>query len=193
VHNEKTLLLKIADGDESAFRELFHQYWDNIYGVALMFTKSKAMAEDMVQEIFLKIWIGRKQLKDVEQFRNYFFIMTRNHIVSALRKHTRQQSFTNSLIEYFNVANTTPENQLLTKETEQLIHQAIGQLPQQQKLVYQMARKQDLSQEEIAAQLGISRNTVRNHMARALHSIRNYLETHASGLILFICLIKSFL
>jgi RNA polymerase sigma-70 factor (ECF subfamily) len=192
VHNEKTLLLKVADGNESAFRELFHQYWDNIYGVALMFTKSKAMAEDVVQEIFLKIWIRREQLKEVEQFSNYLFIMTRNHVVSALRKHIRQQSFTNSLIEYFSVADITPENQLLTKETAQLIHQAIEQLPQQQKLVYQMTRKQDLSQEEIAAQLNISRNTVRNHMARALHSIRNYLEAHANELILFICLIIFF-
>ncbi len=122
---------KIANGDELAFRELFHQYWDNIYGVAFMLTKSQTIAEDMVQEIFVKIWTKRSDLVKIDHFRNYLFIISRNHILSALRKNIRHQPFVDSLVGYFKETDATPEKQLLKKETTQLIHRAIDQLPEQ--------------------------------------------------------------
>jgi len=80
LYNEPALLLKIAEGDESAFRKLFEHYWDNIYSVALAFTKSPVIAEEMVQDVFVKIWTKRQYLPEVQKFSDYLFIIARNHI-----------------------------------------------------------------------------------------------------------------
>ena len=193
IHEENDLLLKVASGDEMAFRQLFNTYWDNIYGVSFMLTKSEALAEDMVQEIFLKIWLKREQLPQIENFRNFLFIVARNHIFDTLRKKTKEKEFIHQLFSYFNPEPDSPEKKLLQKESGLLIQQAINNLPDQQRMVYQLARDKGLRQEEIAEQLGISRNTVRNHMARALQSLRDFLQNHSGGLLLFICLIELYL
>ena len=191
-YNEREFLERISDGDEAAFRNLFHQYWDNIYQVSLMLTKSPDLAEDMVQEIFLKIWLKRKNLSEIENFSGYLFITARNHIFDELRKRVRDVSFSEKLIDYFHQSPGTPEQQLLHKESTALLQKAVDSLPDQQKKVYQLIREQGLSREEIAEHLGISKNTVRNNMARALQSIRQYLQQHSGGLLLFVCLIEAF-
>jgi RNA polymerase sigma-70 factor (family 1) len=191
VYNEKELLALVAGGDEKAFRKLFHQYWDNIYGVALMLTKSPAMAEDMVQEIFLKLWLKREQLGEVDNFQNYLFIIARNHIFDLLRKKSREQEFYNQLVSYFQEGPDSPEQQLLHKESKNLLQKAINSLPDQQRKVYLLSRDQGLKQDEIAAQLGISKNTVRNHMAKALQTLREVLTQQASGSLLLICIIEA--
>lgn len=147
----------------------------------------------MVQDVFLKIWLKRAELPAIESFRDYLFIVARNHILSELRKRSRDQAFTDALVDYFHDQEGNPEQQLLRKETGRLIGASIESLPDQQRTVYRMSREQGLSQDEIAAALGISKNTVRNHMAQALRNIRAFLEQHSDGLILHVCLITAWL
>ena len=85
-NNETTLLRDVAEGDGKAFRLLFERYWRSVYGVALAFTKSPGLAEEMVQDIFLRIWLKREKLSDVEKFDDYLFIVARNHIFNKLKK-----------------------------------------------------------------------------------------------------------
>jgi RNA polymerase sigma-70 factor (ECF subfamily) len=190
---ESEVLQQIANGDECAFRLLFNEHWQNIYGVAYMLTKSAPIAEDMVQEIFMKLWIKREQLPGVENFRNYLFIVARNHIFNELKKRSTDILFTNHLLEYFHDIGETPEKKLLLKETEQIIDQVIERLPQQQKMIYRLSREEGLSRNEMAERLGIAPNTVRNHLAKALEMIRHELQRDLSGPLLWICLIKIFL
>src|SRR5690606_728046 len=107
-------------------------YWQSIYGVAYVLTKSVPMAEDMVQEVFMKLWIKRAQLPKVENIRNYLFIMARNHIFNELQKRSTDILFTNHLFEYFTDTKETPEKKILQKEAEQIIGRIIERLPQQQ-------------------------------------------------------------
>jgi RNA polymerase sigma-70 factor (ECF subfamily) len=178
-YDEISLLSAIAQGDEIAFRQLFDQHWDNIYGVAFAFTKSPVIAEEMAQDVFVKIWLRREELPQVRRFTDYLFIIARNHILSTLRKKIIETSFSDHLLNYFQETGSTPEDQLMLRETEHLLHKAIEQLPPQQHLVYCLSREQGLNQEEIAARLDISKNTVKSHMSKALQFIRNYLRMHA--------------
>jgi RNA polymerase sigma-70 factor (ECF subfamily) len=178
-YDEISLLSAIAKGDEAAFRQLFDRYWDNIYGVAFAFTKSPVIAEEMAQDVFVKIWLKRADLPQVKKFGDYLFIIARNHIFSALRKKIQEQPFSDHLLNYFQEVSNTPENRLLLRETEHLLLKAIEQLPPQQHLIYCLSREQGLNQEEIAAKLDISKNTVKSHMSKALRFIRNYLQLHA--------------
>lgn len=161
LHDEKQLLLQVAQGDEAAFRKLFHQYWENIYGVALVLTKFSPLAEDMVQDIFLKVWLNKEKLSEVENFSNYLFIIARNHIFDELRKKSRESDFAQQLIDYFNASPHNPEHELLHKESARILKTAIDKLPEQQKKIYQLSRDKGLKHDEIAGQLGISKNTVR--------------------------------
>jgi len=190
---EAALLQQVAEGDHDAFRQLFDEYWDNIYGVAFTLTKSREMARDMVQEIFVKIWLVREELTAKDSFRNFLFIVARNHIFSELRKKSRQVHFSEHLQEYFNESPFHADHPTLYKESASLLQQAIDQLPEQQRLVYQLSREQGWNQEQIALHLQISKSTIKTHMSRALTAIRQYLEGHAKDLLLVVCLIKALL
>lgn len=187
--SEQEILREIASGNEKAFRQLFGRYWDNIYGIAFALTKSSGLAEEMVQDVFVKIWLKRMQLTTVICFEAYLYTIARNHIFNTLRKKVREVPFTEELIQYLSAHAHSPEQQLLLKESEMLISKAVAQLPPRQYLIYQLSRQQGLSQEEIARRLKISVNTVKSHMNKALHAIRSYLQQSSSGAAFFICML----
>jgi RNA polymerase sigma-70 factor (family 1) len=190
-YNEPELLRLTAQGDESAFKSLFDQYWDHIYSVAFHLTKSVPLAEDLVQEIFLKIWIKRKELNGIEQFDNYLFIVARNHIYEALKKEQRESRLRQPLLDWFEQQLATPEQQLLLKESTELIGQAIARLTPQQQAIWKMTRELGMSHEQVARELNLSRNTVRNHLVNSLKTMREWLDDHASPLVLIVCLLQT--
>ncbi len=178
--------MKIAEGDEIAFREFYEQNHEQVYGVALALTKSETLAEEVVQDIFLKIWLKRKQLLQVQSPENYLFILTRNHVYNTLKKHLRDKNFLRQRSTFFKPHNTTPEQQLLLNESRDIVNTAIAQLPPKQRLVYQLSRQQGLKQEEIARKLNVSKHTVKSHMNKALHAIRHYIKSHLGEIGLFL-------
>jgi RNA polymerase sigma-70 factor (family 1) len=179
----RDLLEKVAEGNEMAFRTLFEHYSGNIYGSALTFTKSPIAAQEMVQEVFLKIWVKRETLLTVESFEDYIFIVARNIIFNYIRKQKRAATFKQHLQRYFEEIRDSPEDLLIRKQNEALLHEAIGQLPPQQRKIYTLRRIQGLSVENIANSLGLSKNTIRNHINAALHAIQTYLTDHSDMLI----------
>ena len=192
-YDETTLLLNTARGDEGAFRQLFDAHWDKIYSVAFTFSKSAVIAEEMVQDIFVKIWVNRTQLGTIKKFGDYLFIVARNHILSVLRKKIMEEPFTDHLRDYFKETCHLPDQQLLYKETEALVLKAVEKLPPQQQLVYSLSRQQGLSLDEIATTLSISKNTVKSHLSKALQFIRQYLQTHSGveAFTILYCLVSS--
>lgn len=190
LHNEKELIRLIAGDDEIAFRQLFERYSDNIYGVAMAYTKSADAAEEIVQDVFVKIWMNRNKLLQVERFDDYLFIVARNYILNYLRNNKKNKQFTTQLFDHFGEHTITPEDEFLVKESQKLIEQAVAVLPPQQQMVYELRRRQDLSLEDIASQMNISRNTARNHLNQALKQIKEYLRTHSGDALFLACLVQ---
>lgn len=183
-YNEPGLLLQVASGDQAAFRQLFDRYWDNIYAVAFAFLKSDTVAEEIVQDIFMKVWLKKEQLPHLENFSNWLFIIARNHIYNTLRKKVSETSFENELLEHLAETSDSAWQSVISRETEKLVDQAVASLPNQQQTIYRLSRIEGLSQEEIADRLQISKNTVKVHMRLALQSIRRYLQDHSAAIIL---------
>jgi RNA polymerase sigma-70 factor (family 1) len=189
-YNEPELLRLTAQGDEQAFAALFEHYTDTLYGVALHYTKIPESAEELIQDVFTKLWINRASLPTIEKFNDWLFILTRNHILDFLQKNARQEKYRQELTRHFrDSAVITPEQQMLLSESTELIAKAVATLAPQQQIVFDLSRNQGLNPDEIADRLGLSRNTVRNHLHRALVQIREWLQTHAAGLVLLVAML----
>jgi RNA polymerase sigma-70 factor (family 1) len=186
VLDEKLLLLQIADGNEKAFAVLVERKWNNIYLQALTYLKSTQAAQDMVQDVFIKIWQNRKKLPDLESFNSFLFIIARNQIISALRKKTLFPLGPDDL--EIEEKNYLPDKALSQKNLAALIARGIDLLPQQQKKAYLLSRDQGLSHEEIAATMQVSKEAAKKNICRALNFLRTYLKTHSDIITLFLIL-----
>jgi RNA polymerase sigma-70 factor (ECF subfamily) len=175
------LLPKVAEGDEHAFSLLFKLFWKNVYAVALDFTKSEVLAEEITQDVFLKIWQNRDSLLSIRKFDDYLFIISRNHIYNVLRKKSAEKPFVEHLEEYFQETSYLSDQTICFKETRDLIDAAVELLPPQQRMVFLLSRNEGYNHNQIAEKLGISIGTIKSHINRALHSIRIYVEQRSDG------------
>ncbi len=181
LNNESELIHLMIQGDKKAFRRLFDHYWNNIYTTAFALTKSAELSEELVQDIFLKIWLKRDMLTNVTNFGGYLFMVAKHHIYNELRRKTSEKSFTTHLDQYFSSIAAGPDQAIILKETKQLIENAVKQLPDQQRTVYELSRNDGMDQSGIAEKLGISKFTVKSHMNKALQKIRQYLLLHSDA------------
>lgn len=186
VLDEKLLLLQIADGNEKAFAVLVERKWNNIYLQALTYLKSPQAAQDIVQDVFIKIWQNRKKLPELESFDSFLFIIARNQIISVLRKKALFPLGPDDL--EIEEKNYLPDKVLSQKNLAALIARGIDLLPQQQKKAYLLSRDQGLSHEEIAATMQVSKEAAKKHICRALNFLRTYLKTHSDITTLFLIL-----
>ena len=169
---ENELLRLVSLGDNSAFTLLFDRYQNKVYSHALTFVKSPQNAEEIVTDIFLKVWNNRKELPEIKNFKNYLFILSRNYLVSSIRK---KVSLTVEINKDWMEDILQPDKQYHLKETHQVLMRGIEQLSPQQKKIFKMSRLDGLTYDEIAKSLSISSRTVKFHIILAL----NYLREHA--------------
>jgi RNA polymerase sigma-70 factor (ECF subfamily) len=176
-YNEYDLQCQLAAGSEYAFTRLFDHYRGTIYSVGLKFLKSPVLAEEIVQDVFLKVWHKREEMASVKRLDAYLFIMARNFIFDRIKKMSYEAVDEISALE---LHSSTDDTEYLVRQhqCQQLLQQAIDMLPSQQRQVYQFAKQDGLSHEMIAEKMQLSRLTVKKHMAMALQSIRKHLESH---------------
>lgn len=187
-YDERELLHRIADGDERAFRVFFDHYKDRFYAVVLKMTRSDVIAEEIVQEVFIKIWQKRSTLKEINSPESYFFTAVYRRVYSHYKKLALERKFLQLISQSPSFRNITDET-VLAQESERLINEAISKLPAQQQLVFKLSKQDGLSREQIAERLQISPHTVRNHMADAIKSIKSYLNQAALVYLLFLDLL----
>ena len=192
IHNEKALLEQVAQGDESAFRMVFDHYRDAIYTFACKVLQQETLAEEIVQDVFVKIWINRPGLPAVRNFADFLFIIARNHTLNALRRLARERKLSLHTDAELDLPGASTEAIIVQRDYDRLLQQAIAQLPPQQKLVYTLGRQEGFSREEIAAQLQLSPETVKVHMSQALKNLREYFKNnHEELLFLIACILLS--
>ena len=168
----------MSKGDEFAFHILFDQYRDRVFSIAWRITGVRSVAEDVVQEVFIKLWINREKLPEVENFNAYLNTVIRNHIFNNLRRIAYEQTFLEELIKQGLLNTHDFSDPVLYNELQNLVHKAIKQLLPQQKRVFQLSRVEGLTHAQIASTLNISRSTVKGHMVTALRSIKSFLSAH---------------
>lgn len=176
-YDEKKILELLAQGSEYAFAELFDHYRARIFSVARRFLKSREMAEEVVQEVFLKVWMRREDLVRISYFEGYLFTMARNRIFDGIKDMAEETAAKREFAHRIQHVNGT-DDPVTEKQYEELLREAVNQLPPQQKQIFRLAKMEGLSHQAIAEQLDISRLTVKTHMAKALQTIRHNLRHH---------------
>ncbi len=188
INDVKGLLLQVAEGDEYAFAQLFKAYHHLLGDYILRITESEQLTQEIVQDVFVKIWINRHSLHTIDCFKAYLMVVARNHAFNCLkqiaREENRQKEWANSVLHL--ALNNTDETPL--PDPSQLIDEAVELLPPRQKNVYLLSRKEGISQEAIAKRLNISHETVKKHMVLALRFLKNHLRANLRFfLLLIIC------
>ncbi|MBS1665434.1 MAG: RNA polymerase sigma-70 factor [Bacteroidetes bacterium] len=189
---EKALLAGVARGDENAFRTLFHAYRPGVYAVALKLLSSSSQAEDALQEIFLKIWLNRDRLPEIQHFASYLHTVTRNHLYNVLRRQAYEEVFLRQLAPPDAVAEDVL-SPLSLRELREMLQGVLSTLTPQQRKVFELSRLEGLKHEEIAEKLVISRETVKKHIGEALRVVREKMMKYRKAAKYFLFLYPFFL
>jgi RNA polymerase sigma-19 factor, ECF subfamily len=166
---------------------VYKKYWNRIYSIALVYLKSNQLAEDAVQEVFLKLWSKRHQLTKVKNLEGFIFIIARNHLIDTLKKVMALRLRPTEPGDWLPDDLLLPAAQVELKSLQRKITDAIEMLPPQQKNVIKMSREEGLTHEQIGERLGIDKRTVKNHIVRALATLRRVLRD-GKTLLLFLFL-----
>lgn len=178
------LRCRIAEGDEKAFAAFFEYYHSKVLGVAFYFTQSLSRAEDIVQDVFLKIWTKREQIEAIEQLDAWVLTIARNFSINALHKIARTEVVGEEYADYIPSFETPVGDGLNKKDIERLVQEALQPLTEQQRRVFELSKLRGLNREEIAAELQLSPNTVKMHLVRSTKYVRAYLLAKLDYLIL---------
>lgn len=189
---ETQLLHRISRGDEQAFNELYEQFWPKVYAYLESLVKSPEASEEMVVDIFVKLWAGREWLEQIQNIGGFLHTTARNKALdflktTARKKKLMQAYYTDMLLL---TTRSASDHRVLDAETEKIWHQAIASLSPNRQKVFLLHREEGLSYNEIALRMNISPATVKKTMSVALESIRDFLRTHykdsLAGFVLFI-------
>ncbi len=176
----------IAKGDEDAFSSLFYHYGAIINPVILKIVKSAAVTEDVIAEVFLKLWLNRARLPEISNLSGYIYRAATNIAFNELRKEKNGDHAIRQLYLYSPDDTINQEDAVAVKDLRELINKAVGALPNQRRKIYQLSREEGLSRAEIAAYLNISENTVKDQLRIAL---RFFQETVQKDFGVYIALI----
>ena len=172
------VLDKIKAGDASAFRGLFRMYYPSLLAFVEGFVKDREVAEDIVQDVFMKIWIYRSSLDGSRPLRSYLFLLCRREVCSWFRKEVTVQRFMSGLDrdEIDRIAGSDNRDPLELDELSKIADKIIAEMPQKRREVFVLSRREGLQINEIAEKLAISPRTVNKHIQLALRSLRAHLN-----------------
>lgn len=190
---ERSLILRLIGGGEDAFCELYATYKNRLIYFAMRFLKSREYAEDVFQDAFTVVWQSRRFINPDASFSSYLYTIMRNRILNQLRNAANEEKLKESILSQALDYTEDTKREVMLNDLKSLISHALQQLTPRQREIFEMSREAQLSHKEIADKLGISVNTVQEHISTSLKLIRTYLIKYSGSeyvdlLLLLICL-----
>ena len=174
--SEQELFLQLSEGNKEAFRAIFDLYNGRLTTFIYKLTKSETTSAELVQDIFVKLWVNRSDLSAVKNVQSYLFTMASNRTIDHLRKISAESRMLAKLWLRIAKFQESAEEEYDVKECNDLINQAMVQLSPQKQKIFRLSRYEGLNHEEIATQLKISKSTVKNHIVDTLRHIKTYMN-----------------
>jgi RNA polymerase sigma-70 factor (ECF subfamily) len=182
---EETLIQRLINGDQTAFELLFRFYYPGLVTFASQIVLDTDEAEEIVQEFFVKLWAGRKEIKKSETLKSYFFTSVKNRALNVLKKEKISGKVRNELRDMIENERLYQPDLFVESELQAHIKSAFEKLPPRTNEVFSLSRFKGFSNDEIAGQLNISKRTVETHISNALKILREELKDYMFMLLLF--------
>jgi len=176
--NEKQLTLALKKGDKLAFEKLYQKYSPKLYFFSFKYIKSQHEAEEIVQNIFLKIWESRENINPELSFNAYIIQIGKSIIWKYYKKQELASKYNESLKNQAHRYSNNTEDYIIFSEMEQMTKKHINSMPEKRKQVFMLSRIEGMNHVEIAQKLNISVGTVKQHMNKALKSLSKELESN---------------
>lgn len=183
----------MREGDEAAFTQLYRQYHPALYLYLLRYCKIPSLAEDLVHDVFLKLWEVRERIDPTQSFTGYLYRIARNHVFKTIQRIATDEALRAQVCRNLESrADALPEDQVAAKQYERLFEEALDRMPAQRLRVFRLCRQEGRSYEEAADMLGISRNAVKKHMVLGMRFIYEYVHRYGDVLALVYLLVHLF-
>lgn len=187
--SDKHLLKQCEKGDDIAFNELFRRYFNKLYQYTLPFTKDSLVAEELVMDVMLNLWLKKGNITVEDSLNPYLFRAMKNTLINYWRKKIIQTTSLN-ISEEVDVADSrSADHTILTSELDNLYSQHLEALSPQRKKVFELSRHENLTYPEIASRLNLSVRTVEHHMSASLVFLRKKLKPLSDSAIIIIILL----
>ncbi|TKG95765.1 RNA polymerase sigma-70 factor [Puteibacter caeruleilacunae] len=181
---DSILIDKLLNGDLHAFDKLFEKYAKKLYSFSLKYLKNETEAEELVQEVFVKVWEKRNTLKKETSFKSYLFTIAYNDILKFFRSRSYHQAYVREAIAISDISDKSADGLYYNSVLEQ-VDKLIDQLPERKKSIFIKSRKEGKSSKQIAEELGISPGTVDNNISEALKFLKQNMNQDLLSFILF--------
>lgn len=169
--SEDKLVVKLVTGDNYAFATLYKKYRQSVYDFVKRFVHVEEMASDLTQEVFIKLWENRDKLAEVRSLKGYLLTIAKNHALTTLKKAMHSNATLSVIINEFREDKSSVEDNFQSKEYESYFKRILESLPQRTREVFRECRENGRSYDEVAIELGISRNAVKKHMVSAMKNL----------------------
>jgi RNA polymerase sigma-70 factor (ECF subfamily) len=186
-----TLLNQLAAGREEAFTQLYSRYSPGVYNALMIYIKDEHQADDLLQNVFVRLWEKRGELYEVKNIENYLFILARNMVLNHIKRKAIEENVYQVVRSRLVESADSTEDKVLETEYKRILQEAIDSLPAQQKHVYLMATEASMSYEDIASQMGLSKLTIKKHLELARKSIRAHINAKLHGYVVFPVILAS--
>jgi RNA polymerase sigma-70 factor (ECF subfamily) len=176
-----------SEGDRLAYGRLYSYYYPQLYNSLAYISKSSEEAQEVIQEIFLKIWTAKESLIMIRSFEDYVFTLAKNLLIDRLRKKRTGLRVIQSISDQPAInQEASPDQQLIFKQYYSTALAALDRLSDQKKRIFLLRTQEGMTLAQIAEQMGIARPTVKKHLYSATHFIKEYLRKHGEGIIVFL-------
>lgn len=177
--NESAVILSLKEGNTEAFNYIYKKYNASLYRYALSIVKVPSIAEDIVQDVFLKIWEVRENINLSLSFQAYLYKISRNMVFKTVKKMANDRRRLDRVInEIIKEQDQDITSIIQWQHYSKWLKEAIDNLPPKRQKVFRLCREQGKTYQQAAEELGISRLTVKEHMMLAVRSIKQYLYQH---------------
>jgi len=184
--DQKTLILRLKAGDESAFEQIYHQHKLPLSHFALRYLKDKALAEDAVQEVFVKLWKRKGTLNLEMPLKGFLFTCMKHHVLNTIR--SEESRIRHAALSQMSTPGDTnfTEQEVVLHESRKLLEKGLQNLTESKEKIFRLSFEQGYSNQEIASHLNISEHTVRSQLSQSNKYLREYLSKAISLVIAFI-------
>ena len=185
--DEATILGRAAGGDQQAYGRLYTFYYPHLYTSLAFISRSHEDTQEIIHEVFLKIWKARESLILIRSFEDYAYTLARNLLFNLLKRKKVGRGVMDSLTDAGgDHPEPAPDQALHFKQYYQAALAAIDQLPKQKRRIFLLRTQEGLTLDEIAIETGISRSAVKKHLYGAIGSVKEYLRQHMGDVLLIV-------